>query len=251
MDAYQILGVTPTTPFDDIVKSYKSLCKIHHPDIIGGNAEKFKDINNAMDYVRKNYGKVVESKKVSSKGFVKYKNIIFSVVDVFNGIDFKASYFNNLFNVDISFRPRDVTGIWGIKTFSKRSVKDRNAFLIYELYMIGISTNTVNITFENYDIIVKVTLKTNESVILTPLKGIIIKNSKPYNYVIENLGLYQHTPEGTVNGKIIIDNSINEPLGMYETLQNPMVMLKINLVIGIILGIAHWLYEAYNALIGN
>jgi DnaJ family protein A protein 2 len=47
-DLYQTLGIDRSATIDDIRRSYKDLAKTHHPDR-GGNAEKFKAIQNAYE----------------------------------------------------------------------------------------------------------------------------------------------------------------------------------------------------------
>lgn len=46
-DYYEILGVARGASDDEIKKAYRHLAQQHHPDKEGGNAEKFKEINEA------------------------------------------------------------------------------------------------------------------------------------------------------------------------------------------------------------
>lgn len=46
-DYYSILGVSKTASEDDIKKAFRKLAHQYHPDKKGGNAEKFKEINEA------------------------------------------------------------------------------------------------------------------------------------------------------------------------------------------------------------
>lgn len=47
-DPYQILGVAKTATADEIKSAYRKLAKKHHPDL-GGDQEKFKELNEAYD----------------------------------------------------------------------------------------------------------------------------------------------------------------------------------------------------------
>jgi molecular chaperone DnaJ len=53
---YEILGVSPDTPLEDVKKAYKKLAMEWHPDRHGGDKnaeEKFKEINNAYQIITK------------------------------------------------------------------------------------------------------------------------------------------------------------------------------------------------------
>ena len=47
MDYYETLGVDRNASVDEIKKAYRKLAMRHHPDKPGGDAEKFKNINQA------------------------------------------------------------------------------------------------------------------------------------------------------------------------------------------------------------
>lgn len=53
INPYRVLGVTPTTPKEQIKKAYLRLCKINHPDA-GGNQEKFIEIKQAWEMIDSN-----------------------------------------------------------------------------------------------------------------------------------------------------------------------------------------------------
>jgi len=51
-DAYNILGVTKAADQDEIKKAYRKLAARYHPDKPDGNADKFKEIQNAYDQIK-------------------------------------------------------------------------------------------------------------------------------------------------------------------------------------------------------
>jgi molecular chaperone DnaJ len=46
-DYYSILGINKGASKDEIKKAFRKLAHQHHPDKSGGNAEKFKEVNEA------------------------------------------------------------------------------------------------------------------------------------------------------------------------------------------------------------
>jgi len=50
-DYYKILGVNKNASQDEIKKAFRKLAHEHHPDKAGGNAEKFKEINEAYQII--------------------------------------------------------------------------------------------------------------------------------------------------------------------------------------------------------
>lgn len=48
-----VLGVMPTAPMNTIDNAYKSLAKLHHPDVPQGNADKMSKINRAYEQAKK------------------------------------------------------------------------------------------------------------------------------------------------------------------------------------------------------
>lgn len=55
-DNYKILGVERTASKDEVKKAYRNLAKQHHPDV-GGNVEKFREINQAYEKLMMRFGR--------------------------------------------------------------------------------------------------------------------------------------------------------------------------------------------------
>jgi curved DNA-binding protein CbpA len=91
MTLYEELELTPECSFDDIKHQYRTLARIHHPDL-GGDEEKFKRIKFAYEVLsdperRKQYD---DDKTTFSKPSIKTEainglaNIFFSIIPNFN-----------------------------------------------------------------------------------------------------------------------------------------------------------------------
>ena len=52
-DNHKILGIERTASKDEVKKAYRNLCKKHHPDM-GGNVERFREINEAYEKIMMN-----------------------------------------------------------------------------------------------------------------------------------------------------------------------------------------------------
>ena len=50
-DYYKILGVSHKAELDAIKESYRKLVKATHPDIVGGDGSKFKEISEAFEAI--------------------------------------------------------------------------------------------------------------------------------------------------------------------------------------------------------
>lgn len=76
-DYYKILGVEKNATDEDIKKAYRKLAHVHHPDIAGGNEQKFKEINEAYQVLGSKekriqydqYGRVFEGGHGGPGGF--------------------------------------------------------------------------------------------------------------------------------------------------------------------------------------
>lgn len=51
MNPYRVLGVSPLDNISDIKSEYRKLCKQYHPDMPNGDEEKFKQINDAWEFI--------------------------------------------------------------------------------------------------------------------------------------------------------------------------------------------------------
>ena len=51
-DYYNILGVQSTASQDEIKRAYKKLAREHHPDVNGGDGNRFKEISEAHDTLK-------------------------------------------------------------------------------------------------------------------------------------------------------------------------------------------------------
>ena len=47
MNDYELLGVSPNATFEELKRAWRDACKLYHPDNPNGNAEKFRQINEA------------------------------------------------------------------------------------------------------------------------------------------------------------------------------------------------------------
>jgi len=56
-EACKLLDITPPANADDVKKAYRIAAKKHHPDV-GGDAEKFKQINTAFELIKAGVGNI-------------------------------------------------------------------------------------------------------------------------------------------------------------------------------------------------
>jgi len=52
--SYRLLGVSPSSTWDEIEKAYRKKAKIHHPDL-GGDEDTMKALNEAYEMLKKMY----------------------------------------------------------------------------------------------------------------------------------------------------------------------------------------------------
>ena len=72
---YEVLGVSPSSSFNDIKKAYHTLSKIYHPDKNESldASEKFKSINSAYNTLKEYHGENSSFKLNKDSGFYKQK----------------------------------------------------------------------------------------------------------------------------------------------------------------------------------
>ncbi|HOK08199.1 MAG TPA: J domain-containing protein [Candidatus Hydrogenedens sp.] len=54
--SYRLLGVSPSSPWDEIESAYRKKAKLHHPDL-GGDEDTMKALNEAYEILKKIYKK--------------------------------------------------------------------------------------------------------------------------------------------------------------------------------------------------
>jgi DnaJ-class molecular chaperone len=69
MDIFKILELSPNSSFEDAQKNYKKLCLQYHPDKSPTTADKFIEITNAFEYLKKNPSILSQDNKVKN-GFI-------------------------------------------------------------------------------------------------------------------------------------------------------------------------------------
>jgi DnaJ-class molecular chaperone len=80
---YSILGVTKTSTPEEIKKSYKKLAKIYHPDVSKKeiNDKKFKEINEAYDFLIKQKHQSSQTKdNVSDYIYKNFNNLMSNII---------------------------------------------------------------------------------------------------------------------------------------------------------------------------
>ena len=101
MNSYDILGVKENDSIEHITKRYKELAKKYHPDRNPLNAEesteKFKDINVAFIYIKKNHNKFSRFNSTNNNNdFRKFTNSFINKGEFLNNI------FNKAKNIDVN-----------------------------------------------------------------------------------------------------------------------------------------------------
>jgi len=154
LDYYHTLGVSRKSTLEDIKKSYKKLAFIHHPDRSGGNSDKFLEIQEAYQYLTKNYKQHKNSDSFTSSFSDMFKSmhrepvknhVIRLNVSIQEAIDGVEKILNIKFDVPCgcSFVTRDrckkCGGIGYIKeekigTFLLKDIRHQNQTYVYKKY---------------------------------------------------------------------------------------------------------------------
>lgn len=95
MNPYLVLGVSKNSSIDEIKKTYRDLAKKYHPDMEGGDEEKFKEISDAYD-ILSNPLKRSKYDNQFNRSRIVYDDSIFE--DIING-----NSFNDIFNSRYGF----------------------------------------------------------------------------------------------------------------------------------------------------
>ena len=75
MNNYLLLNSSITDSIEDIKKKYYQLMKIHHPDKSKTDGVKFKEINNAYNWIKENHNKNnIMEKKLNNNNFNSFED---------------------------------------------------------------------------------------------------------------------------------------------------------------------------------
>ena len=75
MNNYLLLNSSITDSIEDIKKKYYQLMKIHHPDKSKTDGGKFKEINNAYNWIKENHNKNnIMEKKLNNNNFNSFED---------------------------------------------------------------------------------------------------------------------------------------------------------------------------------
>ncbi|HLD17649.1 MAG TPA: molecular chaperone DnaJ [Patescibacteria group bacterium] len=91
-DYYAVLGVSKEANQEEIKKAFRTLAHKHHPDKSGGDAEKFKEINEAYQVL----GDPEKRSRYDRLGSAAFENGGFSGADGFSGAGFGAAGWEDL-----------------------------------------------------------------------------------------------------------------------------------------------------------
>jgi len=135
-DYYNILGVAPSSTDDEIKSAYKKLAKQYHPDL-GGDSEKFKQINEAYDGIktadkRNQYNMRQQSGNQPSGGFSDFNEFNVDMNDIFGQV-----FRNGPFTFSAGFNRR-------------RELKNKDLRLMLHVSLEStLNAHTVNLSYSN------------------------------------------------------------------------------------------------------
>lgn len=142
---YEVLGLTESASPDEVTAAYRALAKVYHPDLQGGNTERFKKINEAHGVLKDSYKRSLHNYELKlrkvyanqhASQFEKVINVVVSGSLFIFGIylwglgDKKGNDYNGWF---VLFGWASV--LYGVGLFSRKEFKFSNPITIVRVVL--------------------------------------------------------------------------------------------------------------------